>query len=234
MGILHDERAGRGARLLHCGLQLTLSYVLNLLIDGEDYVLSWFWLFLYAAKPFPAGVDGDHHAARLATEFVVVLAFNTAQALVIHAHVAEDLRGQVSVWVVALGFLFKVNSAQVEFADAAGGLGIGFAGHPAESAPGFALRQDFARIRFRNAGDQRDGAGQVRNIRRDGKGGIDRNRHRKFPASAVKDDAAARGNCFSALLLTLGASLKISVAEDLEINESQADSCTPEDENGPE
>src|SRR5439155_11398678 len=101
-------------------------------------------------------------------------------------------------------------------------------------AGGFAFCQDFARIGFRNSGDQRDSSGQVRNIRRNSKGGIDRNRHRKFPASAVKDDAAARGNCFSALLLTLGASLKISVAEDLEINESQGDSCTPEDVNGSE
>jgi hypothetical protein len=54
------------------------------------------------------------------------------------------------------------------------------------------------------------------------------NGHRQFTSGTVVDNATLRRKIEAALLLVLGPSLKFAVAENLEIDETQADHQKPE------
>ena len=71
-------------------------------------------------------------------------------------------------------------------------------------------------------------SGEVRNFGGDGENGIHRDRHRQFASGAVVDDSSLGGNFLGALLLVLRPGFIIAVAEDLEINQAQADRAGPE------
>src|SRR5581483_7456068 len=101
-----------------------------------------------------ARIHLDQHPAGLATQFVVVLALDAAQALIIHADVAKHLRGQLSLRIEALGFLLEIDALQVQRLDTLRGFYAGFARYPAKRARGLALRENFTRILFRDARDQ--------------------------------------------------------------------------------
>ena len=61
-----------------------------------------------------------------------------------------------------------------------------------------------------------------------GEYGIHGDRHRQFAARAVVDDAALGCDFRGALLLALRSLLEISVAENLQIDQAQADAAGPE------
>ena len=151
-------------------------------------------LLLDAAEPFPAGVHRDQHAAGLAAQLVVILALDPAQAFVVHAHVAEDLRCQFAFGIKALGFLLEIDAAQIQGPDAVRGFRVRLARDPAEGTGSFAFGQQFARIGLGDARDQGDGSGQVGNFGRHREHGIHRDRHRQFAAGTVVDDAALGRN----------------------------------------
>jgi hypothetical protein len=113
--------------LLHRGLQFALGYVLDLLVNREYDILTRLRLLFDAAKPFSPGIDGDQHFSRLAMQFVVEFALNATQALIVGAHVTDDLGGQLTLGIKPLGFFLEVDAAKIERPDAVCGLGIRFA-----------------------------------------------------------------------------------------------------------
>ncbi len=70
--------------------------------------------------------------------------------------------------------------------------------------------------------------GQVRNFRGHREYGIHRDRHGQLAAGAVVDDSALGCDFRGALLLVLRSLLEIAVAENLQIDQAQADGAGPE------
>ena len=70
--------------------------------------------------------------------------------------------------------------------------------------------------------------GKIGHFRGHGEHRIHRDRHRQLASGAIVDDAAFRGNFGGALLLVLRPGFKIAVAENLQVNQAQADRAGPE------
>ena len=111
--ILHNDGARLGMGLLHRRFQFAFRDVLDFLVDGQNDILARIGLLLDAAKPFAAGVHRDQHAAGFAAQFVIIRAFDSAQAFVVHAHIAEHLRCQLAFGIKALGFFLEIDAAQI-------------------------------------------------------------------------------------------------------------------------
>jgi len=116
---------------------------------------------------------------------------------------------------------------QIQSADALDHLGIGFARHPAELV-GAAVGERDAGVVFRDAGNQADGIGEIGSFGGDDKGRVHLNRHRQFPPRTIIDNATLGREVEAALLLVLGAALKVAIAENLEVDQPQADGQQPQ------
>src|SRR5208282_787978 len=163
--ILHDRRAGNGVRLFHPALQFPFGNVLDVLIDGEDDAIAGFGLLFHTGKPALARVDRNHQLAGLALQLLVELSLQAAQALIVGANVAQNLRRQFSLGIKALGFLLVVDTLQIQRADALNRFGVGLARHPAKGLVRAAVSEHNARIVLRNARYQADSIGQVGSFR---------------------------------------------------------------------
>ena len=89
------------------------------------------------------------------------MALEAAQALILSADVANDLRGEFALRVEALGLFLKMDTLKIESTDAGGGFGVGFSRDPTECFVSLAVREEDPRIVVRDAGDQADHVGQV-------------------------------------------------------------------------
>ncbi len=112
-------------------------------------------------------------------------------------------------------------------ADAVRGFGIGFARDPAESTSRLAFGQQFPRIGFDNASDQRYGSRQIGDVGGHGEHGIHGNGHRQLTTGTVINDSSLGCDFRGALLLALSSLFEVAIAEDLQIDEAQADSAGP-------
>ena len=80
-------------------------------------------------------------ACRACLAIAVELAFEAAQALIVSADVAENLRGQFTLRIEALGLFLKVDALQIQRTDTLNHFGIGLACHPAEGLARWAVRK---------------------------------------------------------------------------------------------
>ena len=230
MRILDNDGAGNRLRVFDRLFEFAFDDVLDLLVDGQHQIVAGLGLLLDAREPFLAGIHGNLHAARLALKRIVVFALDAAQAFVIGADVAEHLGRELSLGIEALRFFLKVDALQVQGANSINDVRVGFSRDPAESLVSPAVGQHHARVPAADARNQRDGIGQIGNLAGNGEGRIDQDRHGERVALAVVDDTALGGDIHRALLLLVGALLEISVAENLKVNQAQADGAEPQDE----
>src|SRR6185312_13473423 len=56
-----------------------------------------------------------------------------AQALIVHAHISQDLRGKLALGIEAFGFFLKMDAAQVQAPYAGRHVGVGFSLDPAKA-----------------------------------------------------------------------------------------------------
>src|SRR5579862_2295179 len=96
--------------LLHRGFEFPLDDVLDLFVDGQYDILSRVWLLLDAAEPLAPGDHRDQHAAGLAAKLFVIGTLDSAQALVIHADITENLRRQIPFGIEPLRFLLEMDA----------------------------------------------------------------------------------------------------------------------------
>ena len=225
--ILHDHGAGDRVGIFNGLFQFSLGNILNFFVDGENQIVARLGFFLNSGEPLLAGVDRDLHAAGLAAQLFVISALDAAQAAIVGAHIAEHLCRQFALGIKAFRFFLEMDSLQIQSTNALDGLGIGFACDPAKRFVSAAISQDEARVFTRNACDQRDRIGKVGHLAGHGKGRIHHDGHGQFVALAVEDNAALGGHVDRTLLLVVGALLEIAVAEDLQIDQTQADHAQP-------
>jgi len=135
---------------------------------------------------------------------------------VVGADVAEDLGGEIVVGVEALELFLDVNTAEVELADAVGGVGIEAAADPGEVAGGVEAGEDLRlrgevilRVGVDDLGEELRGVGAVvAELGGDGVDRVDEDGHAELAEVAVVEDAAAGSDFKGALLLSGGASTK--------------------------
>ena len=114
MHVLHDNSAVVRLGLLHGMIERALGHELNVLVDGEDHVPARLGFVLARAQDLRRRVHGGVHLARNAVELRVEFLLQAAQAVVVHAHIAQHLRGDLVVRVEALEFFLEVDPLHVE------------------------------------------------------------------------------------------------------------------------
>ncbi len=107
---------------------------------------------------------------------------------------------------------------------------VGFAGYPAEGLAGAAVGEDDAGIVLGDAGNQADRVGEIGDFRGHGEGRVHLDRHGEFASGPVEDDAALRREIEAALRLVVGTLPELAVAEDLEVDQAEADGNEPQAE----
>ena len=176
------------------------------------------------------------HAGR-AVQTGVKFFFQAAEAVVVDAHVTEDLRGDLVVGIEALEFFLEVDAFHVKSFDGGGNLGRDAARDPGKVVAGGEARSDFRFGGERVFGigvDERSecacGSLLVGDLTGIGVDGVDQHGHGQLAHVAVVEDAAARSDVESALLLFFSALNKVLVAHDLEPEEAAGDGAGPEQE----
>ena len=117
MRIHDDRRAGIGAVSGDPGAQLALDDVLELLVDGQLEGAAGGGQPLDAAEAAAPGVDLHQHLAVAAADHRVVGRLDAAQAAVVDADVAEQLRRQLLLRVVAAALLHEADALEIEGGD---------------------------------------------------------------------------------------------------------------------
>ena len=87
-------------------------------------------IVLAGAEHLAARVHGGVHAAGRAVQLGIEFFFQAAQPVVVHAHVAQHLRGNLVVGIEALELFLEVDALHVEGAHAGGHVGRDAARHP--------------------------------------------------------------------------------------------------------
>ena len=156
--------------------------------------------------------------------------FEAAEAVVVHADVAQHLRGDLVVGIEALELLLEVDALHIEGADCGGDLGRDAARDPGKAvAVVEAVRQSASSVVCLSSGSVWTIAARVRAAAflssiSDGIGvdGVDLHGHGQLAQVAVVENAAARSHLKGALLLLFGALHVFLVAHDLQPEETAA------------
>ncbi len=96
------------------------------------------------------------------------------------------------------------------------------------------MSEQFVRIDIENPREKAGCGGRIRNFAGHGEKRIYRDRHGQFLAVPVVDHATTRRKLNGSLLLVGSAGDEITVVDDLQLNQAEADQAEPEDENGAE
>jgi hypothetical protein len=88
-------------------VQRPLGQKLDVLVDGQHQVLARLRLVLARSQHLAARIHRRVHAARNAVQLRLELLLQAAQAVVVHAHIAQHLRGNLVVRIEALKLLLK-------------------------------------------------------------------------------------------------------------------------------
>ena len=112
--VLHDDGAVVRLRFLHGVIEGSLGHELNILVDGEHQVLARLGLALGGTEHVAARVHGGVHAPGDAVQLTVELLLEAAEAVVVDAHIAQHLRGDLVVGIEALKLFLKVDALHVE------------------------------------------------------------------------------------------------------------------------
>ena len=117
---VHDDRgAAVGALLFDASAQLALDDVLQLLVDGQLERAAAGRRALETAEDAAAGVGLDEERALAAADDLVVGRFEAAEADVVEADVAEQVRRQLLVRIEAAALLHEADAFEVERGDVA-------------------------------------------------------------------------------------------------------------------
>ena len=134
MHVLHDDSAVGRAGALHGGVEGLFGDELDVFVDREDEIVAGLGFMFGRAHHMAARVHGGVHAARLAVQAAVEFLLHTAEAVIVDADVAEDLRGDFAVGIETLEFLLEVNALEVEGFYFGCGFRAEAAGDPCEAA----------------------------------------------------------------------------------------------------
>ena len=148
--VLDDHGTGDRLGVFDRLFEFALGDVLDFLVDGENEIFAGLGLLFDAREPFLAGIDWKSSIRPgLPRSCSSYCALDAAQAFVIGADVAEDLRRQLALGIETLGFFLEVNALQIQSANAVDDVGVRLARHPAESLVRAAIGQHHARGRRR-------------------------------------------------------------------------------------
>ena len=164
--IFHDHRTSDSMALFHAALQFTLGNVLNVLINSEHDAIARLRFLFNAGKPALARVDGNHQLTRLALQLLIELPLQSAQSLIVGAHIAKNLCRQFTLGIKPLRFFLKVNALQVQRPNTLDGFGVGLSRHPTKCLVPAAVGEHNPWILFRYARDQAYGISEVGSFRR--------------------------------------------------------------------
>ena len=95
---------------LHGVIQRPLGHELNVLVDGQHQVPARLGFALAGAEHVAARIQGRIHAAGDAVQLRLELQLQAAQAVVVHAHIAQHLRGDLIVRIEALKLFLEVDA----------------------------------------------------------------------------------------------------------------------------
>ena len=226
----------------HDVIEGPLRTELDIFVDGEDQILAGFGLVFAGAENLATSIHRGIHSARSAVQLRIEFLFQTAQAVVIHTHVAKHLRGNVVVRVESLEFLLRVDSLDVQGLHFGGGLGSDAARDPGKAVP---ICQTLGDLLF--GGQIVIGVGVdnrrkrmsrslnpcrallVVNLAGNGIEGVRLHRHGQLLQVAVVEHAAARRNFKGAQLLFFSALHKLLVPNNLEPEKAAADDQRPDE-----
>ncbi len=182
---------------------------------GQHQVLARVRGTLNPAEPLAPRVDRDQLLAGNAAEIVIEFALQAAQALVIHAHIAEDLCCQFPLGIEALGLLAEADAFQVQFANTIRRVGVDLALEVDEIPVALQVGDDLLRVHVENFAQQVGGLLLVGDFAGHCKYGININGHRKGITVAVVDVATARLDRNDAVLLAFSPQHKVVVLHHL-------------------
>ena len=161
--------------------------------------------------------------------------FQAAEPVVVNAHVAQHLRGDLVVGIEALKLFLEVDALHVEALDGGSDLRRDAARDPGKVVAGGEARGDlvFGGQRVVGIGVHQRGEGArggllVGDLGGIGVDGVDQHGHGQLAHVAVIENAAARSHFKGALLLLLGALDEFLVAHDLQPEEARGNGAGPE------
>ena len=91
-------------------IERPLGHELDVLVDGELQVLAGFGFLRDRPEHMAASVHGGKHAARHAVQLRIEFSFESAEAVVVEADVAQYLRGNLVIGIEALKFLLEIDA----------------------------------------------------------------------------------------------------------------------------
>ncbi len=164
-------------------------------------------------SPAPAArIHGGVHFAGRAVQLLVEFLFEAAEAVVVHAHVAEHLRGDLVVGIEALKLLLEVDALHVEGAHARCNFGVTRRAIQAKLCPAARRAAISLSVVRTSSGSVWTMAARVcaaaflSSISRGvGVDGVDLHGHGQLVQVAVVEHAAAGSYLKGALLLPVGA-----------------------------
>ncbi len=108
--VLYHHGAVLRLGALHGMVQRPLGQELNILVDGEHQVLARLGIVLARAQHRAPRIHGRIHAAGNAVQLRFEFLLQAAQAVVVHAHIAQHLRGNLVVRIEALELFLEVDA----------------------------------------------------------------------------------------------------------------------------
>ena len=162
--------------------------------------------------------------------------FKAAQPVVVDAHVAQHLRGDLAVGIKALELLLEVNALHIEGLHRGSDLRRHAARDPGKVVPCVQARgnlvvrgQRIFGIGVHQRGQGARGGRLVGNLSRIGVDGVGQNGHGQLAQVAVVENAAARSHFKGALLLLGGALHKLLMAHDLQPEQAAGNGAGPQE-----
>ena len=209
--------------LLHGVVESALGHKLNVLVDSEHEVAAGLRLALGGTKHLAPRIHGRIHQPRLPVQVAVEFFFKTAQPVVVDAHVAQHLRGDLAVGIKTLELLLEVNALHIEGLHIGSDLRRHAACNPGEVVPRVQARgnlvvrgQRIFRIGVHQRGQCARGGRLVGNLAGIGVDRVGQDGHGQLAQVAVVENATARSHFKGSLLLLGGAFYKVLMAHDLQ------------------
>jgi hypothetical protein len=215
-------------------VQRPLRQELNILVDGEHQVLARLGFVLARSQHVAARVHGRVHAAGNPMQPCFVFLLQAAQAVVVRAHIAQHLRGDLVIWVEALKLFLEVNALDGKCFYARRHIRRDAARDPGKTVPGNEAGGNLlfrglvvVRVGVDQGGQGMRGGLLVVDLGGNGVDGIDLHGHGQFAQVAVEKHAAPRSDLKGALLLLLGALLELVVAHHLQPEQAEENGAHP-------
>ena len=96
------------------GVESAFRHELNIFVDRQNQILSRVRITFLAIQHVPAGIERGQHATGNTMQIAIVLAFHASQAIVIGAHVSQNLGGELAVGIETLEFLLKIHTLEIQ------------------------------------------------------------------------------------------------------------------------